>query len=116
MDLGKLGVWYFLDGLSAPQAAATAQRIEKIGYKTLWIPETVGKHPFVTASWLLANTKTLNLATGIAQHRVAGGNPLGGFHETIVVHINPRHAVGLQTVQVLFDGAGECGFLNPISS
>lgn len=74
MDLGKLGVWYFLDGLSAPQAAATAQRIEKIGYKTLWIPETVGKHPFVTASWLLANTKTLNLATGIANiyHREPG--------------------------------------------
>lgn len=74
MDLGKLGVWYFLDGLSAPQAAATAQRIEKAGYKTLWIPETVGKHPFVTASWLLANTKTLNLATGIANiyHREPG--------------------------------------------
>lgn len=74
MDLGKLGVWYFLDGLTAPQAAATAQRIEKIGYKTLWIPETVGKHPFVTASWLLANTKTLNLATGIANiyHREPG--------------------------------------------
>jgi len=74
MDLGKLGVWYFLDGLSAPQAAATAQRIEKIGYQTLWIPETVGKHPFVTASWLLANTRTLNLATGIANiyHREPG--------------------------------------------
>ncbi len=74
MDLGKLGVWYFLDGLSAPAAAATAQRIEKIGYQTLWIPETVGKHPFVTASWLLANTSTLNLATGIANiyHREPG--------------------------------------------
>lgn len=74
MELGKLGVWYFFDGLPAPAAAAAAQRIEQMGYKTLWIPETVGKHPFVTASWLLANTSTLNLATGIANiyHREPG--------------------------------------------
>ena len=74
MDLGKLGVWYFFDGLSSPDAAAAAQRIESLGYGTLWIPETVGKSPVATASWLLANTKTLNLATGIMNiyHREPG--------------------------------------------
>ncbi len=74
MNLSKLGVWYFFDGMPATKAAEAAQRIERIGYGTLWIPETVGKHPFVTASWLLANTKTLNLATGIANiyHREPG--------------------------------------------
>lgn len=66
MKLGKLGVWYFLDGKPAPEAAAFAQRIESLGYSALWIPETVGRHPFVLASWLLANTEKLVVATGIA--------------------------------------------------
>jgi probable F420-dependent oxidoreductase len=74
MDLGKLGVWYFLDGLSAAKAAETAQRVEKLGYGALWIPETVGRHPLVHAAWLLANTSKLVLATGIANiyHREPG--------------------------------------------
>ena len=74
MDTGKLGVWYFFDGMSSADAAAAAKRIEAMGYGTLWIPETVGKNPTVLASWLLANTETLNLATGIINiyHREPG--------------------------------------------
>ncbi|XOV83234.1 MAG: TIGR03620 family F420-dependent LLM class oxidoreductase [bacterium] len=74
MDTGKLGVWYFFDGMSSVDAAAAAKRIESMGYGTLWIPETVGKNPTVLASWLLANTEKLNLATGIINiyHREPG--------------------------------------------
>lgn len=74
MDTGKLGVWYFFDGLSSTDAAAAAKRIESLGYGTLWIPETVGKNPMVLASWLLANTEKLNVATGIVNiyHREPG--------------------------------------------
>jgi len=43
MKLGKLGVWYFFDAMSSGEAADTAQRIESLGYSTLWIPETTGK-------------------------------------------------------------------------
>ncbi len=74
MDTGKLGVWYFFDGASSQDVATAAQRIESLGYGTLWIPETVGKNPFVLASWILANTTTLNVATGIVNiyHREPG--------------------------------------------
>lgn len=74
MQLGKLGVWYFLDGLPAPAAADAARRIESLGYAALWIPEAVGRDPFVHASWLLANTSKLIIATGIANiyHREPG--------------------------------------------
>ena len=40
--------------------------ILSLGYSTLWIPETTGKNPMVLSSWLLSNTKELNIATGIA--------------------------------------------------
>ena len=74
METGKLGVWYFFDGLSSKDAADAAKRIESLGYETLWIPETVGKSPMVLASWLLANTEKLNIATGIVNiyHREPG--------------------------------------------
>jgi len=74
MELGKSGVWYFLDGMPAEAAAQAAQRIEKLGYSALWIPETVGRHPLVHAGWLLAHTSNLVIATGIANiyHREPG--------------------------------------------
>ena len=74
MNLGKLGVWFFFDGTTSTEAAETAKRIESLGYRALWIPETVGKNPMVLASWLLANTENLIIATGIANiyHREPG--------------------------------------------
>lgn len=74
MDTGRLGVWYFMDTVNAATAADRARRIEDLGYATLWIPETIGRDPFAHAAWLLANTSTLNLATGIANiyHREPG--------------------------------------------
>ena len=74
METGKLGVWYFTETMSAPAAAEAAQRIEALGYGTLWIPETTGRNPVAHAAWLLANTSTLNIATGIANiyHREPG--------------------------------------------
>ena len=45
MEVGKLGVWYFFDGVSSPDAANSAKRLEQLGYDTLWLPETVGKIP-----------------------------------------------------------------------
>ena len=74
MDLSKLGVWFFTDAMAAPIAADTAKRIEELGFSALWIPETVGRNPFVHAAWLLANTSSLVIATGIANiyHREPG--------------------------------------------
>jgi len=74
LKLGKLGVWFFFDGITSTEAAETAKKIESLGYSVLWIPETVGKNPMVLASWLLANTQNLILATGIANiyHREPG--------------------------------------------
>lgn len=66
MQLGKLGVWGFTDAMTSAEAAGFAQRVEKWGYSALWFPEATGREPFSHASWLLANTKKLIIATGIA--------------------------------------------------
>lgn len=66
MPLKTLGVWAGIDSYSAPDAAAFAQRIEAWGYGALWIPEAVGREVFSASAWLLANTRELIIASGIA--------------------------------------------------
>ena len=66
MKLGTLGVWAGTDGLSAPAAAEFALRVERWGYSALWIPEAFGRNVLVHAGWLLAATRQLVVASGIA--------------------------------------------------
>ena len=66
MTLGNLGVWAGTDALSAADAAAFAKRVEAWGYGALWIPEAVGREVFSASAWLLANTGSLIVASGIA--------------------------------------------------
>ncbi|HMD67047.1 MAG TPA: TIGR03620 family F420-dependent LLM class oxidoreductase [Stellaceae bacterium] len=66
MELGKLGVWVGMDGMSAASAADFVRRVEERGYGVLWIPEGRGRNALVHASWLLSHTKRLIVATGIA--------------------------------------------------
>jgi len=66
MQLGKLGVWASLDGMTAANALAFAQRTEGRGFGALWTPESRGRNVLVNAAWLLAGTSTLVIATGIA--------------------------------------------------
>lgn len=66
MKLGKLGVWFQMDPLTTGQLTELAQRIEALGYAALWYPESRGHESFSLGSYLLAQTKTLVLATGIA--------------------------------------------------
>jgi probable F420-dependent oxidoreductase len=66
MKLGKLGVWASLDGMTAADALAFAQRLEKRGYTALWMPESRGRNVLVNAAFLLAGTSNLIVASGIA--------------------------------------------------
>ena len=66
MMLGRLGVWAGLDAMTAADGLTFAQRVEKRGYKALWMPEGLGRNALVHAAWLLAGTSTLVVATGIA--------------------------------------------------
>ena len=67
IDIGRVGIWTgVLDAVSSKEAQAVAGRIEELGFPTLWIPETVGRDPFVTATLLLSATSDLRIATGIA--------------------------------------------------
>src|SRR3954462_7500837 len=66
MQLGKLGVWGPLDGRTPAEGALFGQKVEEWGYAALWLPESRGRNVLAHSAWLLANTKNLIVAPGIA--------------------------------------------------
>jgi probable F420-dependent oxidoreductase len=67
MQLGRLGTWYSADKLTDPtQLAAFAKTVERLGYDTLWYPESRGYESFTAASFFLSHTTTLKIGSSIA--------------------------------------------------
>ena len=95
MQLGKLGVWYFTEMLSAAQSAEAAQRIESLGYGAFWIPEAIGRHPFAHAAWLLAKTERLIVATGIANIYARDAAATAAAQKTLAEQSGGRFLLGL---------------------
>jgi probable F420-dependent oxidoreductase len=85
----------FTDGLSAPDVAALVSRIEARGYSALWLPEAVGREPFAHASWLLANTQRLIVATGIASIYARDASATAQGQLTLAEQSGGRFLLGL---------------------
>ncbi|MBK7249908.1 MAG: TIGR03620 family F420-dependent LLM class oxidoreductase [Gammaproteobacteria bacterium] len=93
--LGRLGVWNWLDGLSAVQAAELARQVEDWGYSALWIPEAVGRDPFTIISWLAAHTQRLVFATGIANIYARDPMAMRAIQQTVGELAGGRFVLGL---------------------
>ena len=65
-DLGRLGVWTWLEAYPSGECIALAQSLEQLGYGALWVPEAFGRDPFVLLTLLARETSHIRLATGIA--------------------------------------------------
>jgi probable F420-dependent oxidoreductase len=96
MDLGRVGVWTAtLDSVSSRGAQAAAGRLESLGFTTLWIPETVGRDPFVTATLLLGATTTLKVATGIANIYARDAVTMANTHRALEEAFPGRFLLGI---------------------
>ncbi|HEY7577139.1 MAG TPA: TIGR03620 family F420-dependent LLM class oxidoreductase [Acetobacteraceae bacterium] len=67
MQLGRLGAWYATDKLGGPQQIKSfAQTVERLGYDTLWYPESRGYESLSVGGFVLGNTTKLKLGSSIA--------------------------------------------------
>src|SRR5712692_1826739 len=95
MDIGKVGIWFFLDTMTAPESARFAQTVEKAGYKALWIPEAVGREPFAHATYLLDHTERLSIATGIANIWARDAITMAAASKTVAELSGGRFVLGI---------------------
>jgi probable F420-dependent oxidoreductase len=95
MQIKKLGVWFFTEGLTAVEAARFARRVEQLGYGALWIPEARGRNSLVHSSWLLCQTETLVVATGIANVFARDAQAAAGARHALDEQSGGRFLLGL---------------------
>jgi len=95
MDIGKISVFTFMDGMSAPDSAAFVRRVEKLGYRLLWYPEAWGREPFAHAGYLMAKTDSLILATGIANIWVRDPMTMAAAAKTVAEIGEGRFVLGI---------------------
>jgi probable F420-dependent oxidoreductase len=96
IDLGRVGIWTgVLDAVPSREAQGIASTIEELGFGTLWIPETVGRDPFVTAALLLSATSRLRIATGIANIYARDAVTMANTQRTLEEAFPGRFLLGL---------------------
>ena len=96
VDIGRIGIWTgVLDAVPSAEAQRTAARIEALGFGTLWIPETIGRDPFVTAALLLSATTRLTVATGIANVYARDAVTMANTQRTLEEAFPGRFLLGL---------------------
>ncbi|MEW6299270.1 MAG: TIGR03620 family F420-dependent LLM class oxidoreductase [Thermodesulfobacteriota bacterium] len=66
MDLRKLGVLGFLDGMSGEAVGQFVRKVERCGYSVLWVPEVMGREIFSLSTYVLSRTERLIVGTGVA--------------------------------------------------
>jgi probable F420-dependent oxidoreductase len=93
--LQPLGVWTWLDAMSAPQAADFASQLEQWGYSALWVPEAIGRDPFALLGYLGARTEKLILATGIANIYARDPMTMRAIHKTVAELTGGRFLLGI---------------------
>jgi probable F420-dependent oxidoreductase len=95
IDLGKLGIWFSHNAMSLPDSVAFTQQVEACGYGALWIPEAVGRDPFVHLAFLASQTSKLVLATGIANVWARDAMTMAAAQKTLMEVSSHRFLLGL---------------------
>jgi probable F420-dependent oxidoreductase len=96
VDLGRVGVWTSsLDTEPASRIRELAAELDEMGWGALWLPEAVGRDPFLHAALLLGATDRLVLATGIANVYLRAPAAMNAAWNTVSEAFPGRFLLGL---------------------
>ncbi|MBJ20930.1 MAG: TIGR03620 family F420-dependent LLM class oxidoreductase [bacterium] len=95
MELGTRGIWASLENFELPQRIESAQRLERLGYSTLWQPMAMQRDLMVLSSQILAETQNLILATGIIPIFERAPAVMAAAHRTLDEQSGGRFLLGL---------------------
>ncbi|MDP1820409.1 MAG: LLM class F420-dependent oxidoreductase [Acidimicrobiales bacterium] len=96
MQLGRVGLWTFqLDLQPASAAREAATELDELGYSTLWLPEAVGREPFVNSALVLSSTERMVVATGIASVWARDAMTMAAGHLTLSEAFPGRFLLGV---------------------
>jgi probable F420-dependent oxidoreductase len=93
---GTVGIWTAThESLPPQQSGEIASELESLGYSALWFPEAWGREAFTNASFLLASTSTMKIASGIANIWGRDAVNASNATKTLNAAFNGRFILGL---------------------
>jgi probable F420-dependent oxidoreductase len=96
IQLGPIGIWTRqLEDQSAAKAQETARELEELGYGALWFGEALGREVLTNAGLLLAATKRMVIATGIANIYARDAVAMASGQKTLAEAYPNRFLLGL---------------------
>jgi probable F420-dependent oxidoreductase len=118
MRLGRIGIWTFaLDQQPAARAQEAAAEIEALGYGAIWIPEAVGREAFTNAALLLAGTRRIPVATGIANIWARDAVAMAAAQRTLTEAYPDRFLLGIGVSHApLVEGMRGHRYTRPLST
>ncbi|WP_176599164.1 MULTISPECIES: LLM class flavin-dependent oxidoreductase [Sphingobium] len=81
--------------LSPAALADVAKFVEKLGFESVWLLDSFSRDPFLAASFILANTQTLHVGTGIATVHSRDAMAAVQARETLSEYFPGRFLMGL---------------------
>jgi probable F420-dependent oxidoreductase len=91
----ELGVIVSTESMRTQALTDFAERLEALGYESLWLPELFGREPVATAGYLLGRTQRLQVATGIANVYVRDAHAMAQTRQTLAELSDGRFILGL---------------------
>jgi probable F420-dependent oxidoreductase len=96
IQLGAFGVWTFqLDAFPAARMQETVAELEEMGYGAVWYGEALGREALSKAALLLAGTKRVVIATGIANIYARDPVTMAAAQKTLAEAYPNRFLLGL---------------------
>ena len=95
MNIGRIGIWTSFDMLPAAVAQEAVREIESLGFGAVWIPEALGREVLTYAGLLLAGSKTIVIATGIANVWARDAMTMAAAQKTLCEAYPERFLLGI---------------------
>ncbi len=112
-----LGVWCSTNVLDKAQLARLATGVERRGYDALWYPESLSYESFAMASFLLAQTSRLMIASGIANIYARDATTSAQGHDSLNRLYGGRFILGLGVSHIpLVEGARGHDYGKPVTT
>jgi probable F420-dependent oxidoreductase len=96
LQLGPIGIWStYLDAVPATRAQEVVAELEELGFGAVWCGEAVGREAFTNAAVLLAGSKRIVIATGIANIYARDPIAMAAAQNTLAEAYPNRFLLGL---------------------
>ncbi|TMA71383.1 MAG: LLM class F420-dependent oxidoreductase [Deltaproteobacteria bacterium] len=116
MDLGRVGIWTFAFELQpAARVREAAAEIEGLGYGAVWIPEALGREALSHAAVLLAATRRIPVATGIANIWARDAMAMAAGQKTLAEAWPGRFLLGIGVSHAPIVGMRGHGYDRPLT-